>query len=245
MGKFEDLTGRQFGRLTVIERAPDRIVPSGQHKVMWWCKCDCGNPDLVAVDAYSLTHKRTESCGCIQREIAKNNLQRSNEYDLSGEYGIGYTSKGEPFYFDLEDYDKIKEYTWFIGTGSIDGYVVSGTKNRKHTLMHRLVMNYSGTNDIDHIHGKETRNDNRKYNLRIATRSQNNMNKGVAKSNTGIIGVHQIKHNGKFRAYIAKDGKNIHLGDFINIEDAIKARKEAEVKYFGEYAYDYSQQLNV
>lgn len=31
-----------------------------------------------------------------------------NTYDLSGEYGIGYTTKGEEFWFDLEDYDKIK-----------------------------------------------------------------------------------------------------------------------------------------
>ena len=241
MGKFEDLTGRRFGRLIVVERAPDRVVPSGQRKTMWWCKCDCGNTELVAIDAYSLTHQRTESCGCIQKEIAKARLKKSNTYDLTGEYGIGWTSKGEPFFFDIEDYDKIKDYTWFIGTGRIEGYVVSGTKNRKHTLMHRVVMNYDGPYDIDHIHGNETKNDNRKCNLRIATRSQNNMNKGVAISNTGIIGVHKLKHNGKFRAHISKDGTAINLGDFNNIEDAIAARRKAEKDLFEEYAYTASQ----
>ena len=37
-------------------------------------------------------------------------FKKYNTYDLSGEYGIGYTSKGEEFYFDLDDYDKIKDY---------------------------------------------------------------------------------------------------------------------------------------
>ena len=241
MGIVNDLTGQVFGKLTVIERAPDRIVPSGQHKSMWWCKCSCGNPELKSVDAYSLTHHRTESCGCIQKEVARARLKKSNTYDLSGEYGIGYTSKGELFFFDLEDYDKIKDYTWFIGTGRIEGYVVSGTKNRKRTLMHRLIMNYDGPCDIDHIHGNETRNDNRKCNLRIATRSQNNMKKGVATSNTGIIGIHQLKQNDRFRAYISKDGEMTHLGDFDIIEDAILARRKAEEDLFKEYAYIASQ----
>ena len=245
MGKIEDLTGRQFGRLTVISRAPDRIVPSGQHKTMWWCECNCGNSELKAIDAYSLTHHRTESCGCIQKEVAREKLLQSNEYDLSGEYGIGYTSKNEPFYFDLEDFEKIKDYTWFIGTGSIEGYVVSGTKNRSHILMHRLVMNYDGPCDVDHIHGKETRNDNRKCNLRIATRSQNNMNKNATNSNTGIIGVHKLKHNGKFRAHISKDGNTINLGDFNSIEDAILERRKAEAKFFKDYAYIASQTSDI
>jgi len=244
MGKFQDLTGCEFGKLTVIGRAPDRIVPSGQHKTMWWCKCNCNNTELKAIDAYSLTHNRTTSCGCVQKEITKARLKKLNTYDLTGEYGIGYTSKGESFYFDLEDYDKIKGYTWFIGTGTIDGYVVSGTKNRKHTLMHRVVMNYDGLCDIDHIHGKETRNDNRKCNLRIATRSQNNMNKGIVYSNTGIMGVHQLKHNNKFRAYIGKNGTTTNLGDFNNIEDAILARRKAEEDLFKEYAYVASQTGN-
>ncbi len=38
-----------------------------------------------------------------------------NRYDLNGEYGIGYTNVSDlPFYFDLEDFDKIKSYTWYI-----------------------------------------------------------------------------------------------------------------------------------
>ena len=241
MGKFEDLTGQTFGRLTVVGKAPDRIVPSGQHKTRWWCKCSCGNPELKAVDAYSLTHHRTESCGCIQKEVVRKMFSNPNEVDLSGEYGIGYTSKGERFFFDLEDYEKIKGITWFICTGNMENYVAGHGDDGKNILMHRLVMDYDGPYDIDHIHGKETRNDNRKCNLRIATRSQNNMNCNDANSNTGILGVHQLKDNGKFRAYIIKDHKQVNLGDFVNIEDAINARKTAEIEYFREWSYDISQ----
>ena len=241
MGKIEDLTDRIFGRLTVVSRAPDRIVPSGQHKIRWWCKCSCGNPELKAIDAYSLTHHKTESCGCIQKETVSKMFSNPNEIDLTGEYGIGYTSKGERFFFDLEDYEKIKGITWFICTGNMENYVAGHDVDGKIVLMHRLVMNYDGPYDIDHKHGKETRNDNRKCNLRIATRSQNNVNVNDTHSNTGVLGVHRLKKNGKFRAYIQYNGKQVRLGDFNNIEDAIVARKEAEIKYFQEWGYDSSQ----
>ena len=43
----------------------------------------------------------------------KYNPKKYNKYDLTGKFGIGYTSKGEEFYFDLEDYDKIKNHLWY------------------------------------------------------------------------------------------------------------------------------------
>ena len=102
----------------------------------------------------------TKSCGCFWK----------NTYDLSGEYGIGYTNKGEEFYFDLEDYDKIKDYTWYINN---KGYVFSG---KDEILMHRLVTNCPDNLIPDHIHGEKSTTDNRKSNLRIVNRSQNSMN---------------------------------------------------------------------
>lgn len=63
---FEDLTGQQFGRLTVLYRLPNHVTPSGQKKVMWRCKCTCGNE----CDEYSEQLKKSLvlSCGCIARE---------------------------------------------------------------------------------------------------------------------------------------------------------------------------------
>ena len=69
LGKFNDLTGKNFGRLTVIERAPDHIVPSGRRYVRWRCLCECGNEVFPTSDA--LTRGKTVSCGCHSRDVAR------------------------------------------------------------------------------------------------------------------------------------------------------------------------------
>ena len=101
IGKFKNLIGRRFGKLVVIKR----VENNDQNKVRWLCQCDCGNTHITI--SHNLTHGLCQSCGCLQQEI--NQQRRCNTYDLSGTYGIGYTSKGDEFYFDLEDYDKIKK----------------------------------------------------------------------------------------------------------------------------------------
>lgn len=233
-----DLNGKRFGRLTIIKRVENRILPSGQKRSQWLCKCDCGN--YATVLGYMLTSGNTQSCGCLHNEAFARARKKYNNYDLSGEYGVGYTTKGDEFYFDLEDYDKIKDYCWTIRN---NGYVTAycpATMN--HILLHRLIMNCDNNNlYIDHIHGNKTRNDNRKSNLRTATPSQNTMNKPLLKNNTsGVTGVSWNKRKGEWESYITIDGKRKGLGYFSNFDDAVAARKDAEEKYFGEYSYDNS-----
>ncbi len=57
-----DLTGRQFGNLTVIRRVEDHIDPYGKKVPMWLCRCSCGNE--VSVAGSALRNGRTGSCGC-------------------------------------------------------------------------------------------------------------------------------------------------------------------------------------
>lgn len=238
---FIDLTNKRFGRLVVINRAEDYISPKGKHFVRWLCKCDCGNTTTVRGDL--LKRGKTESCGCLQKEavdrINKEINKKYNKYDLSGEYGIGYTSKGEEFYFDLDDYDKIKDYCWF----NTKGYICARCDNKR-TLMHRFVTNCPDNMVVDHIGGEKTRSDNRKQNLRICTISQNNMNRKMTNRNTsGVVGVVWDKNKKKWEAIIRINKKQIHLGLFDNFEDAVATRKQAEEKYFGEYSYDNSMKL--
>lgn len=239
MGKVIDLTGKRFGRLTVIERAEDYIQQNGRHRIMWLCKCDCGN--YVKVMKNNL-YGHTRSCGCLAKETASKVSRKYNKYDLSGEYGVGYTFNNEPFYFDLEDYDKIKDYCWCL---SANGYVVTNIwENKENTMisMHRLIMNFPKNMDIDHKRGKTTKNDNRKSNLRIVKHSDNLKNVGMRSNNTsGATGINFDR--GKWVASIKINGIAKHLGRFDNFEDAVKARKDAEEKYFGEYSYDNSQKL--
>lgn len=248
IGRFVDLTGQKFGKLTVIERAEDYIKPNGRKVLRWKCKCDCGNEVIVRGD--SLKGNKTTSCGCVQKEVSKQfcyNLGKSNKkynvYDLSGEFGIGYTSKGEEFYFDLEDYDKIKDYCWWVNS---DGYVVSKDENRKRISLHRIVANCPSGLMPDHIHGCETKNDNRKANLRICTNQENTRNHKVSKNNvSGVTGVHFDNTFKKWKAQIRVDGKCISLGYHTKFDNAVKARKNAEEKYFGEFSYDNSMRIGI
>lgn len=161
--------------------------------------------------------------------------RKCNRYDLSGEYGIGWTSNtNKQFYFDLEDYDKIKDYCWIEETGTT-GY--SSIRARVPGESRKVIMQWVIVGDKWYDHINRNPLDNRKENLRRATRTENNRNCSISKNNTsGIIGVGWNKRNNSWRVRITVDRKPIEIGSFENKEDAIKARLEAEAKYFGEFA---------
>lgn len=229
----EDLTGQKFGRLTVLYMTDTlKGEPS-----KCCCLCDCG--EKIEVLCAAIKSGQTKSCGCYQKEIASKYNSRTNHYDLSGEYGIGWDVNANEFYFDLEDYDLIKDYCWYVNN---DGYVVCVNSS---LLMHRLIMDCRFSNVIiDHIHGKESRNDNRKSNLREGNKVLNAENQGLRCDNTsGYTGVTWNKNRNKWYARITVNKEIIDLGSYVNKEDAIKARKIAEEKYFGEWSYDNSQAM--
>jgi hypothetical protein len=227
--RLKDLTGQKFGRLTVKYRGEN----DNSNKAQWWCECECGNPDLILARGSDMLSEKVLSCGCLQKEnarIAGKKNKKYNKYDLSGEYGIGWTSKGEEFYFDLEDYDKIKDYCWYKYTHK-SGY--SQLRTSDGTVMHQLV---SGKKYQDHINRNAF--DNRKSNLRDASRSQNNMNRGTNKNNkSGITGVYKhSKDKNCWCSCIRINGKQTHLYYGTSFEEAVKARLQAEKEYYGEFA---------
>lgn len=247
---FVNLTGETFGRLTVLQQAENYISPKGKEESQWMCQCICGNVCVVRNSA--LRSGNTQSCGCLLEEtkiknieIIHQKLKKYNTYDLSGEYGIGYSEEGNVFYFDLEDYDKIKDYYWNYHDKK-DHHVIgriTDSKTNKQIPLHRFIMNVDENLDlvVDHINTHHPE-DNRKANLRIVTSSENQMNRKLAKNNTsGTTGVLWDKRNNLWMAYIGINYKTITLGYYKIKEDAIKARKEAEEKYFGEHSYDNSQ----
>lgn len=240
MSRSDNLIGQKFGRLTVVTRTDNYVTPNGTQHSRWLCRCECGNPDLIIVTGTHLKTGHTQSCGCYKADIHFKTHKKYNAYDLSGEYGIGYTSNtNKPFFFDLEDYDKIKNYSWSINK---DGYIVAYIdKDNPVCLLHRLIIKTD--KQVDHIN--HNKSDNRKYNLREATVTQNSMNKELLSQNTsGVTGVDWVQHINKWRARIKANGKEIHLGVFELFEDAVRARKEAEDKYFGEWSYDNSMALS-
>ena len=230
---FKDLTGLKFGKLTVIERVENYVSPKGSPSAQWRCSCDCGDNDNVIVSTARLTRGVTKSCGCLRRDL----YGKQNDCEIKGYYATLYTELREPFYVDLEDLPKVLKVYWYKDK---DGYLV-GKRKGKIIKLHRYIMGFPKGKKVDHLGGENTRHDNRRYNLRVATSVENAQNrKRDTRNKSGTTGV--CKKGKRWVAYISIDGKQITLGSFVNIEDAIKTRKEAESKYYKEWSYDNSQE---
>lgn len=124
-----------------------------------------------------------------------------------------------------------------LGARHSKGYVsisAGGHKALAHRLAWFIVMGREPTH-IDHIN--RIRADNRWSNLREADAGLNQCNRSVAANNTsGVAGVALDRHGRKWQAYIKRFGKRVHLGVFERFDDAVSARKAAEVRFFGEFA---------
>lgn len=238
MGKFNDLTGQKFGRLTVIERVEDAITEKGNRFTQWLCNCDCGSDNIVVFGS-ALTRKSrpTLSCGCLQKDKVSGITTNNYEFSNDG-YVIGYTyNTNKQFIFDADDYEKVSKYHWYEES---NGYIRSSSKKKENRFhIHRLIMGFPCNMNIDHINHNTF--DNRKSNLRIVTVSQNAMNHVLgAKNTSGTTGVVWVKSRNNWKAEIKLNGETIYLGSFDKFDDAERVRKEAEEKYFGEYSYDNS-----
>lgn len=66
MGKFNDISGKKYGRLLVVEKTNSRARSGGA--VIWQCLCECGKEKLVS--SSSLVSGQTKSCGCLFLETA-------------------------------------------------------------------------------------------------------------------------------------------------------------------------------
>lgn len=225
-------------RLTVIEQSEDYIDPHGIHRAQWLCECSCEGHNRIKVLGSSLRNGNTLSCGCLRKETSsqtwKNKFCKTNIYDLSGEYGVGWTTNtNQKFYFDLEDYEKIKNYCWIehVLTNGFHKLEAFNPKTKKTISMHVLL----GYKFYDHIDRNEL--NNRSCNLRPATHQENSCNKSIQSNNTsGVSGVNFNNRHGKWSARIGICNTRICLGYFDNKEDAIHARLQAESKYYGEFA---------
>lgn len=77
MRNIIDLTGQRFGRWVVIGMGPTQVSEKGNRKLLWRCRCDCGNEANVA--GGNLRRGKSMSCGCLQRERARENTAKRNE----------------------------------------------------------------------------------------------------------------------------------------------------------------------
>lgn len=121
------------------------------------------------------------------------------------------------------------------------GFYAARTVSKKAVLLHREILEriidrlLTKTEHVDHISGDKL--DNRRNNLRIATRSQNLSNRGRPSNNTsGLKGAFWHKHNKKWMSSIGVNGRRKYLGYFDTPEEAHEAYCTAAQELHGAFA---------
>lgn len=215
---FIDLTDRKYGKLKVINR-----VGFQNGRTIWNCICDCGNECNATTN--DLTSGKKKSCGCLKSEKT---IETFTTHGLSKERihkewrGILHRCKNSSA-SHYENYggrgitvcDEWKEdfmafYEWSMQNGYADNLTLDRKDNDK---------GYSPDN------------------CRWVTHMENCHNRGKRKdcksSHSGVRKTVFRSGNVKYRATICVNYKKINLGYFDTEEEAVKARIEAEKKYWG------------
>lgn len=211
---LKSILNKRFGKLVVINESDDFLTCK--------CKCDCGNE--VEVERKRLIGG-LKSCGCSKKDY---NKSCNFEFDYNKKLCYIITPrKNHIATIDIEDYNKIKYLNW----KSYGKYI-----RCDEDFLHNVIMDFIPQKNIgyevDHINRNTL--DNRKENLRIITHKENARNTSIGKNNkSGFIGVSFDKSKNLWRAMIKVDGKQISLKSSKNINECIKARLQAELKYFG------------
>lgn len=204
MNTLIDLTGQRFGKLYVREMLP----PASDGRTRWLCDCDCGNACVVT--SYALRKRNQQSCGCGKiKDVAEQRfgslvvLKRSERYVMVS----GQTRK----------------YLWECrcDCGEIVYRLSEKLRLDKNcackTCMGRKSVSIM-TNHAGFVEGMQ---------LSKITSAKANAN-----SSSGVRGVRFNRRSGKWRATLRFQRKDYYLGEYANIEEAIKARQQAEERYY-------------
>lgn len=140
---------------------------------------------------------------------------------------------------DLEDVGKCKKFKWNVAKGyvktNIDGHIL---------YLHRYLLNINDKNiKVDHV-DRDILN-NQKSNLRLCSQSENSKNIKLIRINntSGHKGITWDKQTQKWVAQIVVNYKNIKLGRFNDVNEAIKVRNEAELYYFDKFSPLYNSSI--
>ena len=142
---------------------------------------------------------------------------------------------------DDDDFERISRHCWTpirarqnIGLVYFRRVKVIDGKNVDFYL-HRMIMDNPVDMVVDHVNRNTL--DCRKSNLRIVGQSENCQNQKLKRNNTtGFKGVTFDKANGKFRAMIMKNRKNISIGRFDTVEEAHESYRKKAIEIYGDMA---------
>ncbi len=205
--------GRKYHHLRVLEQTSSNS--SGDKR--WECLCDCGNTAVVT--SSNLHLERVKSCGCMAKELQK----------------VGCTKHGKSYTNTYQSWKcmkarclnpKSKYYSYYGGSGvvvcdrwleSFENFLEDMGECPQDTSLNRV----KGSK----VYSKET--------CEWATKSVQGFDQKKRSTNTsGRTGVCKTK-SGSWLSQIRVNYKSIYLGTFKSYEKAVKAREDAEIKYFG------------
>lgn len=208
--------GEVYGKLTILEEGPR----SNKDKRQVWCSCDCGNQNPTLVQVNNIISGNTTSCGCVGIESRKTHgMSNTRTYQIHE----GMLRRCNcPQQLGYENYGgrgiKVRERWNPLLGGSFENFFEDMGEAPDGMSLDRIDFN----------------DDYYKENCRWATNSVQGYNKGLDPNNTsGKSGVSFYSRTGKWSAEIHVENQHIRLGYFVNFEDAVKAREEAELKYYG------------
>lgn len=136
---------------------------------------------------------------------------------------------------DDADYERVAALRWHLtGHGYVRAYVGMDLGRSQHVYLHRLLLVAAAGQFVDHANG-DTR-DNRRANLRLCTKQQNNRNRVSPRTRTGYKGVQRLRGSRHFYASIGVNRRHIYLGAFDTQEQAARAYDAAAREHFGPFA---------
>lgn len=144
-------------------------------------------------------------------------------------------TKGYAAIVDDEDFERVAQWRWCALVGKYTVYAMRNSGKKGFIYMHRFLMNAPSGAEVDHKNGNGI--DNRRTNLRLGTKAQNQHNSKCKKHNKlGVKGVTFIKSTGKFHAKIRANKKTVFSAYFKTVEAAKAARDVAVQQHHGEFA---------
>ena len=201
------LLGKEYGKLVITDESP-RTTKTGKRTVL--CKCSCGTENLE-VRLNNLTSGNTTSCGC---QAGTHGMTHTRTYSI----WEGMKRRCRPDLAESFPYHAGKGITYCEAWEKFENFYNDMGQAPDGMSLDRIDVNGNYCKD----------------NCRWATNSVQGYNKGLDPNNTsGKSGVSFYKQQGKWSAEIHVNNEHIRLGMFVNLEDAIKAREEAELKYYG------------